>query len=169
MDSSRPQRYGFNEEAVRVRRYRDTIIRLVEPDVMADCMNEAAEDILNYGWRRGGCSYPDEHNPQGTYARCIWVAGLRALERNIKSISVLSAYVAGFENALMSQLVVPTLLHTFEVNDKHLGSDAEGQAWAIANLLELATKLRGADARMLVAGPDTDTIVSPVFGCTAVV
>lgn len=64
-------------------------------------------------------------------------------------------YIAAIENILTIHFGLPTVGAVFQMNDSYVGSDEEGKAWAVSQLAEIATKLRGADARTLVEGPDT--------------
>jgi hypothetical protein len=137
----------------------------VELPVLADAVMQAADDVACYGWRRGGVAYPDEQNPNGSFPRCMWIAGLRAVERTVP-FHLRSSYMAAFENALLVHFRVACPAHIFNINDRYAGSDEEGKAWAVANLRELAMKLHGADARMLVAGPAIVSTESPAIGCT---
>lgn len=137
-----------------VRRQRAS--RFVEPSALASYVYEAAGDIEKYGWRRGGVRGDTlESNPLGDYDRCMWIAGMRAMERHIGSCADLSDHVVAFESALCVHFEVPTISDVFTINDRLIGSDDEGKAWAVRQLREVATKLHGADAWKLVAGPVT--------------
>ncbi len=121
-----------------------------EVEQFAWAMDQAANDIEKYGWRRGGC-LSSERDSQGTYSRCLWVAGMRALGRT-SEISISVKFLDVFEHVLSAKLGVRFARDIFAVNDTFPGSDEEGKVWAAATLREIAQKFHGASARTSGAG-----------------
>lgn len=120
---------------------------------LANIFDIASADIDKYGWRRHGAALR-EHDPRGSYRRCLWVALIRVLER----INAPKTYSHDAAGALLVHMGYMSLCDVFWANDRYDGTDAEGKAWAVNLLHEVATELRGANAQTLVAGPVIDSI-----------
>jgi hypothetical protein len=98
---------------------------------LAEILQEAADDIAEFGWAKGPAQGQD---PNGTYPRCVWIAAQRARERYRAKESVTEWNKA--ERALMeaAQMSKDAFLEDiFDLNDSQ--SDEEGQAWAFGVLI----------------------------------
>lgn len=108
---------------------------------VADIFNEAAADIVDYGWiARGADAY--ESDPLGTYARCPWIALQRVLQRSEVSGSQYVEYVDALdisEAALLEAAEVQDLNEFFRLNDSFADRPEEGEEWAISVLEKAAT------------------------------
>lgn len=143
-------------EVTRVR-HDPELLAIVDHIRLAEAFEDAGTDIIQYGWCRGGVQYPRGQDKNGTYQRCVWIAVMRALERMIANVTEFKSYLAATENALLVHFGQTEMGMVFAANDFYEGTDEEGKEWAVGQLAEIATKLRGADALMLVAGPDIDS------------
>jgi hypothetical protein len=105
---------------------------------LADILNEAAADIVDYGWvARGADAY--ESDPLGTYPRCAWIAFQRVIQRSELSASQYIDSHDISEAALLEAAEVQDLNEFFRLNDSFVDRPEEGEEWAISVLEKAAT------------------------------
>lgn len=122
-------------------------------ELLASVFVEAADDIVEFGWRKGSGYDTD---PNGDYTRCVWIASQRSFTRfNTANNNILnhdSDLLRAFDEALFIAAEVSNNDELFDKNDSQ--PNEEGQAWAYGVLISASRILNPA----LVHGePKTDS------------
>jgi hypothetical protein len=107
---------------------------------LAAILEEAARDIVEFGWRNAGVAGPEEFDPRGNYPRCIWTATVRRLQQNPYFGD--TKYTEAVIDAITKAAGVSTISQLFDANDSQ--SEEEGQAWAFGVLITASHTLNPA-------------------------
>lgn len=124
---------------------------------LANIVQEAADDIVEFGWVRGqDLGYDTDIN--GKHSRCVWVAAGDSVARNVHFRD--EKYLIAVEDAVLKAAEVSTLTDLFDTNDSQ--TEEEGQAWAYGVLISASHILNpalvdGEKARVTPLTEKTDT------------
>lgn len=130
---------------------------------------EAADDIREYGWRKGGAT-EGNYDAFGEYSRCIWIGLHRAVEKE-----AITHRLAGFhynsgatihdlEEVVNTAAGVNNISDLFDLNDRQ--SLDGGPVWAV-DTLEKAARLIIAPANSSAVVPDSSETEKPASGFTS--
>jgi hypothetical protein len=114
-----------------------------ERTVLANVLEEAADDIVEFGWKAGGADHPGEFSRTGKYPRCIWIAVTRSVERHPEI--QYSKHIDAIQAAVQQATVTNSLSQLFDKNDSFKDTPQEGQTWAYENLITASRILNPAN------------------------
>jgi hypothetical protein len=119
-------------------------------------LQEAAYDIVQFGWKAGGAD-DDQEDAFGSFPRCVWRAAVLRLEQTYPIFeSKWRTYSYALNDAITLATDSENLGEVFHKNDG-IESNEEGQGWAYGTLITASHIMNPALADSESKTPDTDS------------